>query len=174
MEGELERARAEARLATARAANPKLAVSTAAEPSKGGDSKVDGGTRPGGKKVREGYGGILGRNFDLDEGPDAPPVTEQLAAALRSNATRVIDLFREWDANGDGEVSRAEFHKAMPALGWQVPKSVIDALFTEWDSDGGGVVSYQELRKNLGGSHPSPASRTDGKKKKGADAARKS
>ena len=42
---------------------------------------------------------------DLEEGPDAKPVSEQLAAALRKNATRVLDLFRSWDTDGDGEVS---------------------------------------------------------------------
>ena len=48
---------------------------------------------------------ILGR-IDIDEGPDAPPVTEQIANALRNNSARVLDLFREWDADGDGEVPR--------------------------------------------------------------------
>ena len=54
----------------------------------------------------------------------ADPIKDQIAAALRSNSTRVIDLFREWDTDGDGEVSRAEFHKAMPLLGLDVPKKV--------------------------------------------------
>jgi len=87
--------------------------------------------------------------IDLDEGPDAAPVAEQLAQALHKNATRVLDLFRSWDANGDGQVSRAEFHKAMPALGLDVPKQVIDDLFSEWDRDGGGELGYAELRKIL-------------------------
>ena len=46
--------------------------------------------------------------IDLDEGPDAPPISEQLGDALRSNSTRVIDLFRSWDADGDGEVGRVQ------------------------------------------------------------------
>jgi len=87
--------------------------------------------------------------IDLDEGPDAPPIAEQLAAALRENATRVMDLFRSWDANGDGQVSRAEFHRAMPALGLEVPKETIDELFSQWDVDGGGELGYKELRKIL-------------------------
>ena len=76
-------------------------------------------------------------------------MSEQLAVALKQNATRVVDLFRSWDSNGDGQVSRAEFHKAMPALGLQVPKQVIDDLFSEWDKDGGGEIGYQELVKIL-------------------------
>ena len=30
---------------------------------------------------------------------------------------RVIDLFREWDEDGDGTVSKKEFRKAVPMLG---------------------------------------------------------
>ena len=88
-------------------------------------------------------------NFDIDEGPDAPPISQQLADALRKNSTRVIDLFRSWDADGDGEVTRKEFHKAMPNLGLDVPKESIDELFTEWDKDGGGALNLKELQKIL-------------------------
>ena len=56
-------------------------------------------------------------NFDLDVSVDAPPVAEQIIAALMANAGKVIDLFRSWDYDGDGKVSRAEFHKAMRQLG---------------------------------------------------------
>ena len=33
---------------------------------------------------------------------------EQLANALRANSARVLDLFRSWDADGDGQVSTSE------------------------------------------------------------------
>ena len=76
-------------------------------------------------------------------------IAEQLARALRANSSRVMDLFRQWDTDGDGEVSRLEFHKAMPALGLDVPAEDIDALFDEWDADGGGSLEYKELSKIL-------------------------
>ena len=88
-------------------------------------------------------------NLDLDEGPNAKPIAEQLGEALRKHATRVLDLFRDWDNDGDGEVSRKEFHRAMPALGLNVPKKAIDELFTSWDKDGGGALSLRELQKIL-------------------------
>jgi len=91
---------------------------------------------------------VLG-SINLDESEGAPPVSEQIARALKSNAGRVLDLFREWDTDGDGEVSRKEFHKAMPALGLEVPKEEVDALFSQWDADGGGSISYKELSKIL-------------------------
>jgi hypothetical protein len=78
-----------------------------------------------------------------------------------------------------GTVDRAEFHKAMPKLGFDVPKADIDALFDEWDkgharprtrrsqaaavtailtmgalmwcydADGGGSLDYKELSNVL-------------------------
>ena len=87
--------------------------------------------------------------IDLDEGPDAPPIQLQIAAALRQNAGKVLDLFREWDANGDGEVSKKEFRKAMPAIGLDVSVLEVDALFDSWDWDGGGALNLRELSKVL-------------------------
>ena len=48
-------------------------------------------------------------NIDLDEETDVS-YAEQLATHLKASAGKVLDLFREWDENGDGEVSRKEFH----------------------------------------------------------------
>ena len=99
--------------------------------------------------------GLLG-DIDLDEGPDAPPIKDQLASALRASSGRVMDLLREWDADGDGEISRKEFHAAMPKLGLEVSKSAIDTLFNEWDSDGGGSLEFKELQKILRAAPASP------------------
>ena len=76
--------------------------------------------------------------------------------------TQVMDLFREWDVDGDGEVSKKEFHRAMPALGLDVPKKEVEALFDSWDKDGGGSLGYKELTKILRsqGDHRSQASKT--------------
>ena len=74
-------------------------------------------------------------DIDLDEGPDAPPISQQIKAALTKNSARVIDLFKSWDADGNGKITRKEFHQAMPALGLHVPKADIDELFNEWDED---------------------------------------
>ena len=60
---------------------------------------------------------------------------------------RVIDLFREWDEDESGTVSKKEFRKAMPMLGLQVSKRDIDALFDSWDPDGSGQLELGELNK---------------------------
>jgi len=41
------------------------------------------------------------------------PVSTRLGEVLASKAARVIDLFREWDQNNDGELSRAEFYQGI-------------------------------------------------------------
>ena len=77
------------------------------------------------------------------------PPPSQLRNMLSKNAVRVIDLFREWDEDGDGEVSKKEFRKAMPLLGYDAPKAEVDKLFDELDPDGGGAISIDELNKAL-------------------------
>ena len=82
---------------------------------------------------------------------NALPIAEQIKRALQLNATRVMDLFRSWDENGDGQVSCAEFHHAMAILGLEVPAESIDELFAGWDADGGGTLEFYELSKILRG-----------------------
>ena len=86
--------------------------------------------------------------IDLDEDSDLS-VAEQLRDHLSQHAVRVIDLFREWDEDGDGTVSKKEFRKAMPLLGLEVPKKEVDALFDSWDPDGSGSLEMREIEKQL-------------------------
>jgi Ca2+-binding EF-hand superfamily protein len=60
-----------------------------------------------------------------------------------------MDLFREWDTDGDGNVSRKEFVAAMPKMGLDVDKKEILELFDSWDADGGGTLDFKELQKIL-------------------------
>ena len=47
---------------------------------------------------------------------DSRPVQERIKETLENNAVRIVDLFREWDLNNSGTVSKKEFRKAMPLL----------------------------------------------------------
>ena len=76
---------------------------------------------------------------------------EQLRRVLTTNAVRVIDLFREWDEDASGTVSKKEFRKAMPMLGLDVPAEDVDALFDSWDPDGSGMLELKELTRVLKG-----------------------
>ena len=128
----LERIR---RLEAAAAAKPAPAPAPAAAPSKKAGSRV-----------------LVG--LDIDEGSDKS-VAEQLRDALSKHAIKVMDLFREWDENGDGNVSKKEFRRAMGLLGFDVPKTEIDALFDAFDPDGSGAMEFKELQKML--RHTAPA-----------------
>ena len=47
-------------------------------------------------------------SLDIDEASQKG-VAEQIREALAANAVRVVDLFREWDADRSGSVSKKEF-----------------------------------------------------------------
>ena len=70
---------------------------------------------------------VLTTKVDLDEDDDRPYAV-QLRDTLSKQAVRVIDLFREWDEDGDGTVSKLEFRKAMPMIGLDVPLDEIDKV----------------------------------------------
>ena len=76
-------------------------------------------------------------------------VALELRDALTKNAKRVVDLFREWDEDGDGTVSKKEFRKAVPLIFQDVPKAAVDQLFDDWDPDKSGMISLAELIKKL-------------------------
>jgi hypothetical protein len=74
-----------------------------------------------------------------------PPLQTQLRTILAKHSTRVMDLFRQWDLDGNGEIDRSEFHKAVESL--MPPSSeldkedltarleAVDGLFDAFDAD---------------------------------------
>lgn len=91
---------------------------------------------------------MLGKGFDIDSHPEAPPVAKQIATALKAQSGRVLDFFRELDTSGDGVVTRSEFKKTMMKLGLRVPGAIND-LFDDWDIDKDGTITFEELKKVL-------------------------
>ena len=94
---------------------------------------------------RRGFGGRL----RLEHSGGAPSPEAQLLRLLQRHLLRLIDLFRRWDVDDSGDVDPDEFFEAICALGYDVPRTVSDALFESLDSDGGGTISYQELKVAL-------------------------
>jgi Ca2+-binding EF-hand superfamily protein len=76
-------------------------------------------------------------------------VQEGLREALTANASRVIDLFRMWDVDGNGTISKKEFHRAMREIGVEASKEDLYALFEYFDADKGGLLEVRELQKVL-------------------------
>ena len=60
--------------------------------------------------------GASGLNIQLD-GTSGVPIIEQLAEALAAHHGRVIEVFREWDGDGSGTISKAEFRQGLSRLG---------------------------------------------------------
>ena len=96
-----------------------------------------------------------------DSPPPAPPPrplhpqARKLAALLARNLARVIDIFRAWDTDEDGQLSKAEFSQGLASLQMGVGAADIDALFAHFDPDGSGALDFRELRSVLRDSAPS-------------------
>ena len=67
----------------------------------------------------------------------------QIRDALSKNAVRVIDLFRDWDDDESGAVSKKEFRHAMRQFGLDVPRADVDAVFDSFDMDRSGTREIQ-------------------------------
>ena len=52
-------------------------------------------------------------------------IQKAVRMALREHSVRIMDLFVEWDVDGDGTVSKQEFRRAMSALGINATASII-------------------------------------------------
>ena len=85
----------------------------------------------------------------LDPADASKPLDAQLKEMLTKNAVRVVDLFREWDVDGHGYVSKRDFRRAILQLGSEAPREVVDALFDAIDEDFNGKIEYHELNKLL-------------------------
>lgn len=72
-----------------------------------------------------------------------------LAATLRANRTRTIDLFRVMDMNLDGVVSKDELGKMLENIGLHVGAAELDELFERLDPDGSGGIVFRELHRVL-------------------------
>ena len=73
----------------------------------------------------------------------------QIRDYLSKAAVRVIDLFREWDDDNTGNISKKEFRKAMKQLKCEVSKKQMDELFDSWDPDKSGSLEIKEIEKLL-------------------------
>ena len=78
---------------------------------------------------------------------EAADVEEQLREALRTNAVKIMDLFIEWDTDGDHKVSKQEFRKAMAAIGFTHSRPHIDSVFASLDDDGSGFIGAGEFAR---------------------------
>jgi len=82
-------------------------------------------------------------------------IQEQLKELLSQHQVKMIDLFRDWDDNGDGAIDKKEMRRAVAALGYECSKKEIDKFFESIDDDDNGFIEFQELKEALS-SRPVP------------------
>ena len=80
------------------------------------------------------------------EATSGKSVQEQLRDVLQEHQVKLIDLFRDWDEDGNGAIDKKEMRFALPALGYDVPKQAIDAFFDSIDVDKSGMIEFHELK----------------------------
>ena len=78
-----------------------------------------------------------------------PPPASGLAVALHASSARIVDVFRQWDSDGSGTVSKKEFRKAVSAMGLVATPGEADALYDLFDPDKSGAIDYREMKKLL-------------------------
>jgi hypothetical protein len=81
--------------------------------------------------------------------PRSAGIPRKLAGLLAKNMKRVIDVFREWDKDQNGQVTKKEFTKGLASLKMSVDAADIDALFMHFDPDGSGSIDFKELQAVL-------------------------
>ena len=55
-------------------------------------------------------------------------------------------MFKTWDRDGGGTVSRKEFRLWWPKIGYEAPVEDLNALFDEFDVDGSGEIDEDEFK----------------------------
>ena len=72
--------------------------------------------------------------------------SSQMHEAFEEIATdRVVDVFKAWDVDNNGTLSRTEFARAMVRMGVKASRAELFKLFSELDPDGSGQINYREL-----------------------------
>ena len=67
----------------------------------------------------------------------------------KTSGSRISDLVRKWDTNGDGSIDADEFKLNVKKLGLVATNFEIDQLFHDLDVDGGGSLDADELKKAI-------------------------
>ena len=76
-------------------------------------------------------------------------VAALLNEKLAKSWQKISSLFRSWDVDGDGWITKREFAKGMGVLGLGVSPDDVDELFAWFDPDNSGTIEFGELNTLL-------------------------
>ena len=71
-------------------------------------------------------------------------------SASQSSKLTMSTAFREFDVNGDKQVSVDEFKSGLESLGFRISPNDFDLLVKVLDSDGNGCIDYEEFSRYAG------------------------
>eukprot|EP00966_Prymnesium_polylepis_P290371 6707416-Prymnesium_polylepis.1 len=74
---------------------------------------------------------------------------DKIGEAFKANASRIVDLFHEYDINRDGVLQKDEFKRALPMLGLMISSDEADKLFDWYDEDHSGELTLEEFTRIL-------------------------
>jgi len=85
-----------------------------------------------------------------------PAALTELKVRLARCFARVIDTFKKWDVDCDGEVTKEELRQALCSLSIPFDEFALDLLFAHLDTDGTGSIDFDELNQALRKHAPAP------------------
>ena len=81
----------------------------------------------------------------LDDERRILELTRSWKEAIGTNRQALSELFREWDTDGDGMVSKREFRKGVTMLRLGAPVEAVNDLYDAWDVNGDGLLSFEAM-----------------------------
>lgn len=73
-------------------------------------------------------------------------VNDPSGGGLTSTGNEVRDIFRRYDRDGSGSISRGEFARMLEAMGQDLTEPELDAALEVVDANHSGLISWAEFR----------------------------
>lgn len=77
-------------------------------------------------------------------------VIEKLRYIIKSSKKTLIEVFREFDVDGNGKISSTEFRQALRKLNLGITSKEIDKVLTKVDKNGDGNIDWSEFMSKFG------------------------
>ena len=79
----------------------------------------------------------------------ASKLERSITTSFKVSTLKAADVFKEWDIDGDGQITKKEFARSLSALGVTGTRAEHDAVFARWDVNRSGSLDVKELSRAL-------------------------